>query len=116
MAAQQRLICASAELEEGGQGACFDVVRHGQAVPAFAVRYHGRIQGYLNQCGHIPAPLDFQPGAFFDLTGTMLICSVHGALYDPQTGRCLSGRCQSRGLTPLSLVERDGAVYLNEPE
>lgn len=113
MAESERLICSSEELEDGGPGFRFIVQRHGLSAPAFAIRFQSRVYAYLNQCGHVPAELDWQPGAFFDDSGLYLICSIHGALYDPQSGRCLSGRCRDTGLVPLSVEERDGSVYLH---
>lgn len=114
MAAGQRLICSGADLTEGGTGVRFEVRRQGRHEPAFVVRYGGRPRAYLNRCGHVPAEMDFQPGEFFDHSRLYLICSVHGALYEPATGRCLGGRCNGNGLVPLPVVERDGAVYLEE--
>lgn len=112
MAATERLICASNALEEGGLGVRFHVQRFGQEEPAFVIRHHGRVYAYLNRCGHVPVELDWKPGEFFDQAGEYLICAVHGALYSPESGRCLAGRCQGKGLLPLLLEERDGCIYL----
>ncbi len=111
MAENPRLICAVTDLEEGGPGVRFSVERAGGTVPAFAIRFGGRVYAYLNQCGHVPVELDWQAGAFFDDSKLYLICSTHGALYSPETGQCLGGRCQGRGLIPLPVEERDGAIY-----
>lgn len=108
----ERLICASADVAEGGKGVRFTVSRYGSDTPAFVIRYRGRVYGYFNECGHVPAELDWQPGEFFDHSKLYLICSIHGALYAPESGRCLGGRCQGRGLKPLPMAEHDGAIYL----
>lgn len=112
MAENARLICVSSDLMESGQGFRFTVERHGREAPAFAVRFHGRVYAYLNQCGHVPAELDWLPGAFFDDSKLYLICSIHSALYSPETGQCLDGRCRGKGLLPLPVEERNGAIYL----
>jgi nitrite reductase/ring-hydroxylating ferredoxin subunit len=114
MVAHQRLICATADLEEAGRGVRFEVVRHGRPEPAFVIRYGGRPRAFLNRCGHVPAEMDFLPGEFFDHSRLYLICSVHGAFYAPDTGRCLGGRCNGQGLVPLAVKEVDGAIYLEE--
>lgn len=114
MAATERLIGDSAALQDGGAGLCFTVLQPGGEQPAFAIRFKGVVHAYVNACGHVPARLDWLPGAFFDDSGLYLICSVHGALYAPESGRCLTGRCQGRGLKPLPVVERDGRIYLTE--
>lgn len=113
MAEEQRLICPSEALSESGKGFRFTVARFGTEVPAFVVRYHGKVYGYLNQCGHVPAELDWQPGEFFDDSKLYLICSIHGALYAPDSGRCLGGRCQGVGLKPLKISEIDDKIFLN---
>lgn len=108
----ERLICASADLAESGKGIRFTVQVYGRETPAFAIRFRGRVYAYLNECAHVPAELDWQPGEFFDHSKLYLICSIHGALYAPESGQCLGGRCQGKGLKPLSVEEHDGAIYL----
>jgi nitrite reductase/ring-hydroxylating ferredoxin subunit len=109
-----RLICASHELVDAGQGFRFTVTRYGREVPAFAIRFNGKVFGYLNECGHVPTQLDWLPGEFFDDSKLYLICSVHGALYAPESGRCLGGRCQGKGLKPLKLREIESAIFLEQ--
>jgi nitrite reductase/ring-hydroxylating ferredoxin subunit len=43
-----------------------------------------------------------------------LICATHGALYAPESGRCLGGRCNGNGLVALSVVEDEGQIFLIE--
>jgi nitrite reductase/ring-hydroxylating ferredoxin subunit len=116
MAARQRLICASGDLAERGRGCCFEVEWAGERVPAFVIRFRGQVRAYLNRCAHVPVEMDWKPGEFFDLSGLYLICATHGALYAPESGHCLGGRCDGRGLTALPVVERDGNIYLIESE
>lgn len=105
-------ICPSECLVNGGKGFRFQITRHGREEPAFLIRFNGVVRGYLNRCAHVPAELDWVPGAFFDSDGRYLICSVHGALYSPESGRCVGGRCNGKGLEPVSVEEREGQVYL----
>ncbi len=114
MAERERLICASSDLADLGKGVRFEVIRHGTLQQAFVVRYDGQPHAFLNQCGHVPVELDWQEGEFFDDSRLYLICSTHGALYHPASGQCVGGRCAGRGLIPLTVVERDGHVYLIE--
>ena len=114
MVASERLICASADLIDGQRGIRFEIERRGQPLPAFAVRYRGKVVAYLNRCAHVPAELDWNEGEFFDFSGLYLICATHGALYDPATGACMGGRCNGRGLEALGLEEKNGQVYLKQ--
>lgn len=110
----RRLICASEALVEGGQGVRFTLDRQGVGEPAFAVRFDGRVHAYLNRCAHLSVELDWQPGQFFDHSGLYLICATHGALYAPDSGRCLGGRCNGKGLNPVTVIEDGGQVFLIE--
>ncbi len=111
MADAPRLICDSAALTDSGRGVRFEIERHGEPVPAFAVRYRGRVHAYLNRCSHVPMELDWIEGQFFDLQGRDLICSTHGAEYDTASGRCLGGPCSGAPLVNLEVEERGGKVY-----
>lgn len=112
MAENLRLICSSDQVVETGKGFRFLAPRYGRDVQAFVIRFRGKIHAYYNECGHIPAELDWLPGEFFDDSKLYLICSVHGALYAPDSGRCLGGRCQGRGLKSLRVYETEGSIYL----
>ena len=109
-----RRICAAADLVDGGNGQRFTVSRDGEDVPAFVVRFRGRIHGWLNRCGHLPVELDWQQGEFFDSSGVYLICATHGALYAPDSGRCLGGRCNGKGLEAVMVTEEAGWIVVHE--
>lgn len=85
----------------------------GQA--AFAIRYQGHVYAYLNQCRHIPVEMDYRDGDFFDLSKHYLICALHGATYQPDTGLCVRGPCRGSRLHSVKVEERDGQVYLVPP-
>lgn len=116
MAAEERLICSGDALGEGKTGVRFVFNRGQDEIQAFVVRFRGVPRAFVNRCGHVPVELDWNPGEFFDDSGVYLICATHGALYAPDTGRCLLGRCQGRGLTPVAVEERDGNIYLTPTE
>ena len=109
-----RRLCESSALQDGGNGWRFAVMRGGEEVPAFAVRHRGKVHAFLNRCGHVPVELDWEQGRFFDASGLYLICATHGALYAADTGQCIGGRCNGRGLTPVAVSEVEGWVVLNE--
>ena len=112
MAGAARLICAGADVIEGGRGVRFSIDRHGVTEPCFVIRYKGLAHAFLNRCGHVPVELDWQEGEFFDSSGLYLICATHGALYAPDNGRCLGGKCNGKGLQPLPVCEIDGQIFL----
>ena len=60
---------------------------------------------------HVAAEMDWQPGKFLDADTRFILCSIHGAAYEPRTGRCVGGPCGRAGLTVIPVEERDGQVY-----
>jgi nitrite reductase/ring-hydroxylating ferredoxin subunit len=105
----QRL-CASSELLEKGRAIVFDVVHFRESARAFALRFDGRVVAYLNRCVHTPTELDWQPGEFLDGGREFILCSIHGAAYEPRSGHCIGGPCGMGRLTVIEVEERDGMV------
>ena len=104
-------LCGSADLVEKDKAVVFDVLEYRQPVRAFALRFEGRVVAYLNRCAHVPSEMDWQPGEFLDSEREFIICSTHGALYEPVSGRCAGGPCGRGRLTAIEVGERDGRVY-----
>jgi nitrite reductase/ring-hydroxylating ferredoxin subunit len=109
--AQPLPLCASDELAEKGRAVLFDVLVFRQSARAFALRFDGRAVAYVNRCAHVPTEMDWQPGEFLDGEREFIVCSMHGAAYEPASGRCAGGPCGSGRLTPIALEEREGQVY-----
>lgn len=109
--AQRQRLCASADLAERGLAVLFDVLHFREPARAFALRFDGRAVAYLNRCAHVPTELDWQPGEFLDAGREFILCSIHGAAYEPRSGRCLSGPCGTGRLTALAVDEHDGIVF-----
>ena len=103
-------LCHSSDLADGGDAVPFDVLYYSQTCRAFAIRYLGAVHAYLNRCAHVPMEMDYQPNRFFDSTGHWLMCATHGAMYQPQTGRCQSGPCRG-GLIKIDITEIEGRVH-----
>lgn len=106
-------VCASDALLEGGDGVRFDWPGSRDGEPpaaAFVVRHEGCARAFLNRCAHVAAELDWLPGRFFDDAGLYLVCSMHGALYEPDSGLCVAGPCTGARLASLRCEERDGRV------
>ena len=103
-------LCQSADLRDGGEAVPFDVEFGGQTCRAFAIRFRGVPHAYLNRCTHVAMDMDYQPNRFFDDSGRWLLCSTHGAAYEPASGVCSGGPCRG-GLVKVPLIERDGVVF-----
>jgi len=104
-------LCASAELAERGRAKVWDVLEYGRPARAFALRFEGVVRAYLNRCAHVPAELDWQPGEFLDIDRRWIVCSIHGATYEPADGLCVGGPCRRGRLISLDVDESGGQVY-----
>lgn len=107
----QQPLCESSALAERGNAFVFDVLHFGQLARGFVMRFDGQLVAYLNRCVHVPTEMDWQPGEFLDSGKEFILCSIHGAAYDPKDGRCVGGPCGRGKLTLLQVEERDGQVY-----
>lgn len=123
MAAARRVICPSGALADGGTGVRFELARppgaHAASRPAFettgfVIRFRGLVHGYVNRCPHAGTELDWQPGEFFEEARIYLVCSTHGALFEPSTGYCVAGPCRGATLGKLPVREEDGQVFLDD--
>ena len=103
-------LCNSVDLCDAAQAVPFDVVYGGQISRAFVIRYDGQVHAYLNRCAHLSMEMDQRPGHFFDSAGRWLVCSSHGAFYQPETGQCQAGPCRG-GIIKIAVSESDGVVY-----
>ena len=108
----ERLICPSSALAERGPGVRFRLVEGAPEERGFVIRSDGEAHAYVNECPHVGTELDWQPGEFFDIAGLYLVCSTHGALFEPGSGFCIAGPCRGASLRPIAIRERDGQVFL----
>ena len=104
-------ICESDSLDEGGKGIRFPVTAGGEDCTAFVVRYGQEPRAYLNRCAHLPMELDWTQGEFFESSGLYLMCATHGALYEPDTGKCAGGPCRGGRLHAINIIERDKKIF-----
>ena len=110
MAGSDEWRCAAAMVPPG-RTATFRLERAGRSVHGFVVNHEGHYRAYVNSCPHVGTPLDLWPNEFFTDDGRTLICSTHGALYEPASGLCTAGPCVGDRLTPLPLtLEADTLV------
>ena len=103
-------LCPSDALVERGLAVLFDVREYGRPMRAFALRIDGRVVAYRNRCAHVPVEMDWQPGHFLDADRQFIVCSIHGASYEPASGRCVGGPGGRGRLTALRIEELAGQV------
>ena len=104
-------LCDARALEEKGRAWVWDVLEYRRPARAFALRFEGEVRAYMNRCLHVPTEMDWQPGEFLDSQQRYILCSIHGAAYEPRDGRCVGGPCGRGQLAAIRTEERDGKVY-----
>ncbi|NBU24101.1 MAG: Rieske (2Fe-2S) protein [Gammaproteobacteria bacterium] len=108
-------VCTLAELaEHGARG--FSVGEGDWPLRGLVVALpDGGLRAYFNSCPHAGHPLDLLPHRFLTADRRAIVCSSHGALFEPSTGRCIAGPCPGRSLRPLAVsADADGVVRLVE--
>ena len=80
---------------------------------AFMVNWHDEYVAYLNCCPHTQVNLNWMPNQFLDIESRFLQCSLHGAIFEPQTGLCIRGPCLGQSLTPLPTVVQGKVVSVD---
>ena len=107
-------LCSAGDLAAVGEGRArgFDPGHAGQD-SVFVVRHRGRLRAWRNACPHIDgAPMAWRKDAYTNAAGTHIVCSAHGALFEPATGRCVQGPCMGQGLTAIEIdIRSDGSVW-----
>jgi nitrite reductase/ring-hydroxylating ferredoxin subunit len=79
-------------------------------------QFNGSVYAYLNHCMHMQRPLNCQEDAIFDRERQRLRCSMHGFVFEPETGLCLSPVCEGQKLQQIKLIEQDGMFGLHDKQ
>jgi len=104
-------LCRLDELPDGQSRGFFVDMAHGRK-SLLAVRTGTSVYVYVNACPHIGTPLDIKPDQFLNGDGSLIICSTHGALFEIDTGFCISGPCAGAGLSPMKSHIKQGWVMI----
>jgi nitrite reductase/ring-hydroxylating ferredoxin subunit len=115
-----RVICPLHELADPGAKG-FTMGEGDWPLRGFVVRRGGNVHAYVNHCPHAGFPLNWSPDAFLAPDAPLILCAMHGALFEIETGLCLSGPCDGLRLRALAVrvvrgyVMLDDGVALEEP-
>ena len=109
----ERVICPLHELgDPGAKG--FTMGGGDWPLRGFVVRRGEIVRAYVNHCPHAGFPLNWQPDGFLAPDAPLVLCVMHGALFDIETGACVSGPCVGRALRPLPVCVAQGYVLLGD--
>lgn len=79
----------------------------------FIVHHPQGVSAYRNSCPHTGAPLNWQANQFLNSDGTLIQCSLHGALFLPGSGFCIAGPCRNQALSPVPITVEAGHVVVS---
>lgn len=82
----------------------------GRRFHGFVVRRGEQVFGYVDGCPHMGLPLAQKLDDYMSADGSLIACSWHGALFEPDTGRCVGGPCIGAALRPWPVEVRDGII------
>ncbi len=77
-------------------------------------RFNGEVYAYVNHCMHMHRPLNCSEDAIFDANLQYLRCSMHGFLFEPESGTCISPVCEGQKLQAFKVVEEAGKLVFKE--
>ena len=80
----------------------------------FAVKKQGKIYVYENACPHLGIQLEWTEDAFLDAEGTLIQCSMHGALFKIDDGECILGPCQGQSLNAIEFKLEGDQIISSE--
>ena len=103
-------ICELDEIAESGSKE-FQLSTEAGLQDAFLISHNQNLYAYVNQCPHTGVNLNWQAEQFFSLDGAYIQCSLHGALFIPDTGECVRGPCLGQNLKPLQIFINNNGVY-----
>ena len=105
-------LCALTDIEEPGSRG-FSIKTSAGDLALFVVKKHGEVFGFKNICPHTGVGLDWMPHRFLDLEQALIICATHGALFEIDSGLCVSGPCIGEKLEPVYVRVVQGEIFLD---
>ena len=109
----ERVICPLHELADPGAKG-FTVGSGDWPLRGFVVRRGETVRAYVNHCPHAGFPLNWQPDQFLAAGAALILCVMHGALFEIDSGVCVSGPCAGKALRALPVRVDRGCVVLEE--
>lgn len=109
----ERVLCRVAELEATG---CREFRLGGGDWPlrGFIVRAGDAVRAYINRCPHQSLSLNLVPDRFLSADGSVIVCNMHGAIFEKGSGLCVVGPCAGRKLVSVAVEVVAGLVMLGE--
>jgi nitrite reductase/ring-hydroxylating ferredoxin subunit len=70
------------------------------------------VRAFVNSCPHMGVPLDASGEKITTFDDTLLICTMHGAMFEFDSGVCVGGPCAGRSLQKVDIVVENETIFL----
>jgi nitrite reductase/ring-hydroxylating ferredoxin subunit len=116
----ERVICPLHELADPGAKG-FTMGGGDWPLRGFVVRRGDTVRAYVNHCPHAGFPLNWQPDQFLAPEAPLILCVMHGALFEIESGRVRVGTVRGQGFARAAgargagIRDAGGGVPLEEP-
>jgi nitrite reductase/ring-hydroxylating ferredoxin subunit len=108
------ILCRLSDLTDPGSKGPFNVVLGTEETEIFLVRNDGKVRAFVNVCPHRYLPLNWKDDSFLTLDKSRILCVVHAAIFDSDTGDCLTMHSPD-GLTPVAIAVEGEDIRLVGP-
>jgi len=109
----ERVICPLHELADPGARG-FTMGGGDWPLRGFVVRHGDKVRAYVNHCPHAGFPLNWSADQFLVPGAPLILCVMHGAMFEIETGECIAGPCAGQSLQSLAVQVRNGYVMLDD--
>ena len=106
------LLCNINDISDPGAKG-FELSFNESTLAFFVVKKDAEVFAYINKCPHVGINLEWRPDDFLNIDKSLIQCSVHGAEFIIETGRCIAGPCQGKMLDSVPLqIDAQGNIFL----
>ena len=87
------------------------MVKHPSGYEVILFRDGATVHGYRNSCPHLGISLDYGTGKCLLEDGKTLLCAMHAATFEADTGLCTGGPCTGASLKRVAVrVEANNVI------
>ena len=81
--------------------------RLGRVEQGFVMRWGNGFLAYQDRCPHWSIPMEQSDGRMMNAQNSYILCPMHGALFEPESGVCFQGPCEGDRLEKFTVLVVD---------
>ena len=121
MSGEERIFATPAGVKLGPLAAIADGAARNYVLQLRAGRFHGfvirrgtQVIGYVDRCPHAGLPLAQELDRYLTGDGRYVVCSWHGAVFEPVSGLCVGGPCLGQRLQEWPVEVANSLIITRE--